>query len=137
MLEREQPAAPVEPDAYRIEPQLGRPRPLEPPLTEPLPRHRPDLPPLARPDADERPEPIDRPVPHDPRLHLTEDEKPRTPRNDVELPEPGPEIPLDDLKPPRLEMPRSQLLTTSTEPPPGIVRHAGDRTPAIAKRGAR
>ncbi len=94
---------------------------LEPAVGKPLARNRPDLTLLARPDRGEGPEHVlSRRPAHDPRLHLAEDEKARIPRNHVELPIPGTEVPLDHLIPPRLEMPGGELLATSAEPAPGV-----------------
>jgi hypothetical protein len=136
VLQRERAPAGVEADADRIEAELRRPRPLRAAPGEPLARHGPDLTLLARPDGGKRPEHITarRPVPDDPRLHLAEHEKARIARDDVELPIPGPKVPLDHLEPTRLEMPRRQLLATSAKPAPGVVSHAGDaRTPGSTR----
>ena len=139
MLEREQPAAGVEADADRVEAELRRPRPLRAALSEPLTRHGADLTLLARPDGGERPEhvPASGRIPDDARLHLAEHEKPRIPGDDVELPIPGPKVPLDDLESTRLEMPRSKLLATSAKPAPGVVSHAGDARTRASTRVCR
>jgi hypothetical protein len=136
VLQREQTAAGVEADTDRIEAELRRPRPLRAALSEPLPGHGPDLTLLARADAGQGPEHLAprRRFPDDPRLHLAEQEKPRIAGDDVELPIPGPKVPLDHLEATGLEMPRGNLLATSAEPAPGVVSHVGDAmAPALTR----
>jgi hypothetical protein len=125
MLQREQPAGRVEADADGVEAKLRGTSALEPPLREPLSRHRPDLSLLARADRGEWPEDVPgaRPIPHDPRLHLAEDEEALVARDHVELPVARPEVPLDDLESPRLQMPRGELLAPIAEPSAWIPSH--------------
>ena len=117
MLQREQAAGRVVADADCIEAKLRRTSALEPPLREPLSRHRPDLSLLASADRGEWPEDVPgaRRIPHDPRLHLAEDEEALVARDHVELPVARPKIPLDDLESPRLQMPRGEFLALSPE----------------------
>jgi hypothetical protein len=134
MLQREQPAARIEADADGVEAKLPGTSALEPPLREPLSRHRTDLSLLARADRSEWPEDVRGAgrLPHDPRLHLAEDEEALVARDHVELPVPSPKVPLDDLEPSRLEVPRSELLALIAEPSARIPSH-----PATVRARAR
>src|SRR4051794_28766309 len=134
MLEGLEPALRIEAHADRVEADLWRPRPIEPPLSEPLARHRSHLPLLSHPDRSEWPEHVPRGEPDHPGLHLTEDEKASVPRDDVELAVAGPEVALDDLEPPRLEVPRGELLTPGPEPSPRIGHRAVRSQPPRSRR---
>src|SRR3954447_10512804 len=134
VLEGQEAAGGVEAHADGVEAELWRPRTLQSPVGQPLARHRPDLPLLSHADRRKRPEHLASRNPDDPRLHLAEDEKPRIPGDDVELPVPRPKVPLDHLEPTGLQMPRRQLLAASAQPATTIRHRAVRSQPPRSRR---